>query len=272
MKMSLLGDIENRDIIISIISYSSTPWDYLSQLLVCRLWNSIGKQIIRTIFSRFIQLVKTNEFNKPGEYAMREEYWAILPRMIKHGEYKQFKPDGNSDLYRKIDYYCGKKHGMQTEYYMNENTVHLEISFVKDQFDGAYKTYHSDGRIFEDLMYKNGERNGKSLTYQNYKVYGDDKYRLTGEYNYKNGVVDGEQKTFECGVMTSHYHSRNGKLDGEYKQWYADGKLKYIGTYVNGLETGCHKEYDQSSNLISECNYIRGLRNGRFIDWRKDLV
>ena len=53
----------------------------------------------------------------------------------------------------------------------------------------------------------------------------------------------------------------NGIRNGKGKEYYKDGKLKFVGEYLNGEKwNGKEKEYDYDDRLIYEIKYINGKK------------
>ena len=49
---------------------------------------------------------------------------------------------------------------------------------------------------------------------------------------------------------------RNGKI----KEFFENGKLKFIGEYLNGKRNGKGKEYSDNGNSIFKGEYLNGKR------------
>ena len=56
----------------------------------------------------------------------------------------------------------------------------------------------------------------------------------------------------------------NGKINGQLKVYHYNSKLKKIGNYLNGVENGLFKEYDEYGNLEAEYSMSNGELNGVF--------
>ena len=96
---------------------------------------------------------------------------------------------------------------------------------------GKVKEYSwIDGNLKFEGEYLNGKRNGKGR-----------------EYNWSNNKLE-----FEGEYL-------NGKRNGKGKEYY-NGKLIYEGGYLNGKRNGKGKEYDQDGKLLFVGEYLNDNR------------
>ncbi len=63
------------------------------------------------------------------------------------------------------------------------------------------------------------------------------------------------------------YELKHGS--GYIKEYYADGKLKIEGEYLNGERNGKFKEYDSYGGLEFEGEYLNGQKNGKIKEYYK---
>jgi len=76
------------------------------------------------------------------------------------------------------------------------------------------------------------------------------------EANYKNGLKDGEWRSYrEDGTLWSIHHYKNGKEDGVFKTYHENGKLYIDGAYKEGKERGTWLFYDQNGTVRKRINY-----------------
>lgn len=94
---------------------------------------------------------------------------------------------------------------------------------------------------------------------------------LKGEYLYKHGQLDGEQKTYhQNGKLHRHEHYVNGAELGVEESFYDNGKLASRKTYgVNGLE-GLIESYYDNGQPEQKVNMVAGKRQGERLYWSKD--
>ena len=50
--------------------------------------------------------------------------------------------------------------------------------------------------------------------------------------------------------------------DGPYTEYYSNGKLKAEGEIENGLREGTWISYSAEGNIMSKCDYTKGVKNG----------
>jgi antitoxin component YwqK of YwqJK toxin-antitoxin module len=95
--------------------------------------------------------------------------------------------------------------GVYREYYDEEQTKQkLEVFMHNDKREGIYKSYHSNGQLYEEVNYIDGKREGE------YKSY------------YGNGQLGEEMNYID------------GKREGIYKSYYMNGQLYEEVNYING--------------------------------------
>lgn len=113
-------------------------------------------------------------------------------------------------------------------YYENGNKA-IETGISYGRFDGAYKTWHPNGAIYQDAAYINGEQDGE---YKSYSA---------------NGTL----------IFTANY--MRGEEQGIVKSYYDNGKLQYEEQYVCGSRHGECKYYDKNGTLKYTREYVSGL-------------
>lgn len=175
----MLDNILHRDIINIIIGYTLHPNDYLSQLLVSKLWNVVGINLSSLMKSRFI--VQRSKISLGGINI--EEYSIILPSGKKHGEYKTY---WDNILRAHHIYRYGVRHG-QFKYYDSESNLICECHYVNDKLNGLYKEYDEYGVILSECEYLNGYRHGKCQ----YWCINNDNKRIWRKCYYENDEMSG---------------------------------------------------------------------------------
>jgi uncharacterized protein len=119
----------------------------------------------------------------------------------------------------------GKPNDYWKNYYSNGN-LKSEGNRKNFLLDSLWKFYDEDGKIVLEINYKEGKKNGFRITHQGNEI--------TKE-TFKNDVKEGPTYSF-----------------------YANGALKTKVPFVNGLEEGIAREYDQSGNVIQLTVYKKG--------------
>ncbi|WP_456376758.1 toxin-antitoxin system YwqK family antitoxin [Lutibacter sp.] len=88
---------------------------------------------------------------------------------------------------------------------------------------------------------------------------------ILAEENYKNGVLNGESKTYYLnGKITEFSHFKNGKLHGSLKRYADNGILLDDLNYENGKLHGAAKYYNNKGKLIYWGDYENDLKVGKW--------
>ena len=104
--------------------------------------------------------------------------------------------------------------------------------------DGVVKEYHTDGTLYRETPYKNGQIDGVE------KWYNEDG-TLSSETPYKNGQIDGVVKLYiEDGTLYNETPYKNGQEDDVVKIYREDGTT---------LDKEIH--YDKNGEIIKEVKY-----------------
>ena len=111
-------------------------------------------------------------------------------------------------------------------------TTLTECENHADKISGCVeKKYDSNGKLWVETPYKNGERDGIA------KVYFEDG-KLTSETPYKNGKIEGIEKWYyESGNLASEIPHKNDEAHGNLKYYTEDGKLLALLKAENGKIT-----------------------------------
>lgn len=132
--------------------------------------------------------------------------------LIKDGQYKNNKKDGEWSHYRKEDGKLHKHYMVQMgflygpyELYNDQGVLVENGNFVDDVHDGGRYFYYPDGKLKEFIQYKNGIQHGSTREY-----YEDGKLKTEAEYRdnlfvWKNGYSK------QSGVLTNSSHEIENK-------------------------------------------------------------
>ena len=188
----------------------------------------------------------------------------------EHGYLRTYDQEGNIkwDCY----YEEGKMEGQQTQLFNSNQGNYVKISNYKNgNLVGDYSEYYEKGGLkikgqydekskktgmwvqrlktgkrIDETEYKNGERNGKRLTFfdddsgpDKIEIYKDDKLNgVTIEYSHKTKKLDSEITYVD------------GRREGPFKRYHEDGKtLKAEGKYTEGNVT-YQKTYYPNGKLM----------------------
>lgn len=219
--------------------------------------------------------------------------------------------DSKNRLLKKIFFENGNEEGYAYEYDSTLTVITLteyKAGFIiKEDYinrkdpegrkQGKFKTFHANGRIKEEMLYKNNilfgyykkyDENGNILSikkYENGKEIKDvpelmsldikkDYYssgRVKSIGSYKNDVPEGVRREFnEKGEISKSYIFSNGKMIGEgiidqsgvkqgdWKEFYENGQKKAEGKYTGGKKIGNWVYYFPDGKIEQKGKYLPG--------------
>lgn len=134
-----------------------------------------------------------------------------------------------------------------------------------------------------ELHYKNGKRNGESISFwSNGEIQQSGYYKdgcLVGKNEkwYRNGikksesfcdVIDFEKQSSHCNLI--NYWSKDGKQliingTGKYISYHNNDTLQVVGEYYNSLQTGKWTWYNDNGTLLYIENFSQGKKEGEYI-------
>ena len=170
---------------------------------------------------------------------------------ILDGLYEKYE---DNHLVQKLTYVKGILRGKGYEYY-TDGTVKKECVWNEQgKIDGLMIEYNRIGRTEWD--YKNGEVDGQQRTF-------DNNGQLITFVSYSKGMQHGPFRIYEEGGTDMPPFIREGYAwgwrgkKGEYKEtWALSGKPKCIEHYTEkGEKTGRWQEWDENGKLVREENY-----------------
>jgi antitoxin component YwqK of YwqJK toxin-antitoxin module len=238
----------------------------------------------------------TFKFYKKGIISSIEKFNRFNRNSEKSGIWKYFHE--NNRISEEGPYRNNLRHGVFRFYNTSgdlDNIVRYEfgIEVLEDKLlnkSDVITSYHNNGKISEETVYKNGLKNGVSRIFNTEgnivegNIFKDGIKTCTGVtdrsgleqggwelyYNdgsvkaigsYENGKKVGEWKYFnKRGWLEQTGYYRLGKLDGVWKWMDESGFIIRLETYDNGLEEGQFIEYDSSNKLLLKGIYRNGLR------------
>jgi antitoxin component YwqK of YwqJK toxin-antitoxin module len=160
----------------------------------------------------------------------------------------------------------GKFEGLWQWYYENGN-LKREDEYFSGKEEGSYTEYDSVGNIIAKGSYFDGMKEGEWY----YKV---NDYEEKGSY--KGDLKEGKWQAFYAdGKLKYEGSFLQGNPDGEHKFYFPDGKLKEIEYYVMGIAEKNWKKYDQAGNILLTVTYKdnREFRiNGEKVEFADDDV
>lgn len=200
----------------------------------------------------------------------------------RHGQWKTFYKTGNVET--EITYKHGLKNGFLKAYDINGNLKSIE-KYVDDVLQEnaeelarleLKRDYYQNGKVKIEATYLNGKPEGIRRDF-------DTSGKIERAFIFKKGVIIGE------GIITE-----NGQRQGVWREFYADGKLKGEGSYLDDKRTGEWNFYYQNGvleqigkfdkqgkpvgewnwyyddgKLLREENYYNGMKDGLMTEYDK---
>ena len=167
------------------------------------------------------------------------------------GEYKKYSNKGA--LLEKKYFKSGKLQGLYKSYFeVGEDALEYHIPYKNDQVDQKAIEYYSNGEVFSEMLFQNGERNGITRKFHANK----EKF---AEISYSNGELNGPyKKYYKNGNLSEEGQSVGNYFDGPWKTYYSNGKLQSDFTYDKGYQNGPYIYYDTDGKLYYEYIYKKG--------------
>ncbi len=132
--------------------------------------------------------------------------------------------------------------------------------------EGVSRTFHPNGRLAIDAVYKNGTLNGLFKSYYENGF----QWQLV---SYVNGVENGISLSyFDNGKMKIRENYSMGILEGLHEEWDENGTLRVKIPYLHGQMQGSVKIYDEFGSLQRELDYDRGMLHGKYRVYKNGTV
>ena len=218
----------------------------------------------------------------------------FIPRKLS-GENSRWSDWNNSQPIKdgvRINQYDmeGKKQGYWEENWENTDKLNSKGNYIDDVKEGLWVFYHSDGSIWYEEEFKNGDQSKMIIYYyegdelESKQLYVKGKYvkdiplteskkifiprKLSGEnsrwsdWNKEQPIVDGVQ---------INQYTHDGKKEGYWEEEDENNFFRENGYYKNGKKDGVWKYLDFDFMLLSEGTFKDDKRNGIWkYYWRFD--
>ena len=182
---------------------------------------------------------------------------------LQEGKWKRYYADGQQSGIS--NYSKGERQGEWKTFFPNRQLEEIGL-FAADKKEGVWKIYYDNGKPKEIENYKNGEKAGICKAYyengQLKRVSEYKGYTTIGHYEYyqENGHLS-EKGDF----------NEKGNKTGEWKFYsYESGKLRTIGTYLNGKSIGEHKSFYEDGTLEGKVVYKNEGEDATHISYYKN--
>jgi uncharacterized protein len=160
------------------------------------------------------------------------------------GTWKFFSPEGKVE---QVGSYNNGRPDGEWKWYYEDNTLLRDEEYYQGKRDGAFTEYSMGGEIISQGQYSDGEKNAE----WKYKS-GDN----SEEGKYILGLRDGLWKSYyPDGKLRSKGDWVQGNPDGEHIFYYAEGKVKEVQYYANGIREKTWKKYDEDGHTLLTVAY-----------------
>jgi uncharacterized protein len=135
---------------------------------------------------------------------------------------------------------------------------------------GTHRTYDTSGKIEKARIYDSGKVVAEGVLDNADMQQGEWKeYYENGEMkavgNYSNGAKVGIWKYFysaKGSMFETGEYDKKGRPKGKWLWYYEDGKVRRESNFQNGIEDGIFIERNDSGGILTQGQYLEGLREG----------
>jgi len=125
----------------------------------------------------------------------------------------------------------------------SQGVLTAELNYVNDTLQGNAYLY-DEGKLHQIIPYKDGLAEGKSLQFNKDSL-------ITSIIIYKGGFI---KKVTKINQVNTEGHK-----EGLWQTFFADGSVKWEGTYIDGKRDGYFKTYNQKGELVTVEKYINDV-------------
>jgi len=179
---------------------------------------------------------------------------------FKTGQWTDYYPSGQ--VKRTRHYVEGRRQGNWISYYDNEaHQVSKDEHFEASVPTGTVTTYFEDGGVESESHYAAGKKTGKWTEFQASNL-------PASAIHYANNRKDGEVRTYhaETGYHAKVENYKDGDLHGVTEEYYnqADGVKKAVTHYENGVKSGASSQFYADGKVKSEGAFLDGKKHGNW--------
>lgn len=146
----------------------------------------------------------------------------------------------------------GKWDGICTFFYEN-GVVANKIRYKGNYADGIRRDFHPNGRL--QVMYRYSR--GRPVDGE-YKEFDENGY-----FAFVNRWVKGHCQSFDRnGVLRRDFKDFNGCMVGKFREYYPNGQLKILCTYVAGDRDGAFTSFYPNGRVKQSCSFTKGEYDG----------
>jgi antitoxin component YwqK of YwqJK toxin-antitoxin module len=197
---------------------------------------------------------KRQGFWRKVDTAGKKIYEGHFRDNIPVGEFRYYYPNGKIKV---VSIMSGNGKKARSVAYFPGGKKMAEGIYINEQRDSTWRFYSEyDGQLVSEESYKNGKKEGFSLTY-----YGGD--GIAERSNWKNGVIDGIwEQYYTDGKIKLRGNYRNGLRDGQVRTFFGSGQMMMDGQYSEGDPEGRWFYYDETGKLLKKETYLKGKLTG----------
>lgn len=154
--------------------------------------------------------------------------------------------DQAGDTIEKINYLIGKKNGWYYKYKkepLRGIYVYSKELYAGDKKEGTATLFYPDGKVQQTIAYNNGKKEGLSKEY-------DKEGNIISLLEYRNDFLVSRERINRT--------DSKGLKQGDWKEFYSNGRIKSEKSFIDDLQTGYYKEYDNKGNLVLTMLYDKG--------------
>jgi antitoxin component YwqK of YwqJK toxin-antitoxin module len=176
----------------------------------------------------------------------------------RHGVWKKLYKNGNKRYVGQFEH--GKEVGTFNFYAVTGEEHPMVIKEFTKESNFVDVRYFTNKGILESQ----GKMDGKNRIGNWIYYFSDGKTILSNE-TYKEGLLDGEAKTFyKDGKLAEIAHYKAGKLHGNRIRYSDEGKPTENLTYEAGTMHGPAIIYDEKGELYARGSYENGIKSGEW--------
>lgn len=162
-------------------------------------------------------------------------------RFLLDSTWSFYAADGS--LLQTIDYRADKKNGMMRKF-GPDGTVLSEEPYVNDLREGEALEFDPNGHVQKRVSFRGGKEEGRAYEYA-------EDGRIISVLNYSAGVLKSRTDINRKDAL--------GEKQGPWKEFHANGKVKWEGTFVDDKLQGIVKEYDVNGGLLDLQKFDLGV-------------
>ena len=142
---------------------------------------------------------------------------------------------------------------MYMEYFADQ-TIKYEAPVKNKMLNGLAKMYHTNGKLYGAIIYKDGKIDGEAHFY-----YADESQTKKAEMQFVEEKIDGTYKEYyPNGILKAVIEYQEGQMNGDCEFYYDSGVIKMKGKFRKGAKQGNWEYYDENGQLFDKERWRRG--------------